>query len=234
MAEPLFEFDRVVVTGNDDVCILDGIDLAIEAPGITVLAGPSGAGKSTLLRLCNRLAVPSSGTVSYRGRDIAGLDPLAHRREVGMVFQRPTLFAGTVRDNLAVARPDGDDALFARALDRAALDAAFLDRTGDDLSGGEAQRACLARTLVTDPKVLLMDEPTSSLDPSGTAVLERLARELADGGVPVLWVSHDLGQLERLADHRVVLVAGRVADAAQADRFLVDGTDGTGDPGGSS
>lgn len=217
------------MTGDEGAVILAGMDLAIPATGVTVLAGASGAGKSTLLRLCNRLEVPSSGIVRYRGNDVAGLDPLAHRREVGMVFQRPTLFAGTVRDNLAVALPGGGDERFVAALDRADLPASFLDRHGDDLSGGEAQRACLARTLVTDPAVLLMDEVTSSLDPTSTVVLERLATKLAGDGVPVLWVTHDLGQMRRVGDRHVVLVAGRLADPDERSAFLAGSRPGEGD-----
>lgn len=215
-----------MVTGDEGVRILAGIDLDLPDCGVTVLAGASGAGKSTLLRLCNRLEVPTSGTVRYRGTDVVELDPLMHRREVGMVFQRPTLFAGTVRDNLEVASPGSDDSVFAAALDRADLPPAFLDRHGDDLSGGEAQRACLARTLVTEPAVLLMDEVTSSLDPTSTAVLERLARKLASNGVPVLWVTHDLAQMRRIADHDVVLVDGRIAEIHERSNFLTEGIEG--------
>lgn len=220
MAGAVFHFDDVVVEGDGGVRILDEVTFDIPDGGVTVLTGPSGSGKSTLLRLCNRLEVPTTGTVRYRGADVADLDPLAHRRRVGMVFQRPTLFAGTVADNLAVARPDGDDGCYGAALERAGLDRSFLTRTGDELSGGEAQRACLARTLITDPEVLLLDEPTSSLDPASARLLERLVRGEADGGVPVLWVSHDLAQVRRLADRPMVLIAGRMADAATAATYL--------------
>ena len=176
-----------------------------------MVVGPSGAGKSTLLRLCNRLIVPTSGTVRFRGDDVAGLDPLALRRRVGMVFQRPTLFGGTVRDNLRVACPDGDVADYEAALERAALDASFLDRSADELSGGEAQRACVARTLVTGPEVLLMDEPTSSLDTAARTTVEDLACSESRRGVAVLWVTHDQQQVERLADHVLELRAGKLA-----------------------
>ncbi len=115
MDEPLFRFDAVGLR-IDDVVVLAHVTATIPDRGVTVLAGPSGAGKSTVLRLCNRLAVPTEGTVSFRGSDIAGLDPLTLRRRVGMVFQRPTLFAGTVRDNLLVARPEGDEQVFVAAL----------------------------------------------------------------------------------------------------------------------
>jgi putative ABC transport system ATP-binding protein len=204
----------------DGATILDGVDLTIGDAGITVLLGPSGAGKTMLLRLLNRLEVPTAGEVRYRGRPLAERDPLALRREVGMVFQRPAPFPGTVRDNLLVADPGaGDDAL-AGALRRAGLDARFLDRSADELSGGEAQRMCLARTLVTEPEALLMDEPTSALDPDARRRLENSARRLADDGRPLVWVTHDLDQCARLADAVVVLIAGRVAGGDDRERFL--------------
>jgi putative ABC transport system ATP-binding protein len=101
---PLFELDEVTVAGAERPR-LAGVSLALGDGGITVLQGPSGSGKSTLLRLLNRLAAPDAGIVRYRGEDLTARDVLAHRREVGMVFQAPVLFPGTVADNLAVARP---------------------------------------------------------------------------------------------------------------------------------
>lgn len=204
----------------DGATILDDVDLRVRDAGITVLIGPSGAGKSMLLRLLNRLEVPTSGTVRFRGDDVATLDPRALRRRVGMVFQRPAPFPGTVRENLLVADPDADENDLREALDAARLDPRFLGRDADELSGGEAQRMCLARTLVTRPEVLLMDEPTSALDPSARRGLERTARRLAEGGRPLVWVTHDLEQADRLADELVVLIAGRVADDAARDRFF--------------
>jgi putative ABC transport system ATP-binding protein len=203
----LFALDAVTVAGVERPR-LD--DVALEVPdggGVTVLQGPSGSGKSTLLRLLNRLEAPHAGVVRYRGEDLAARDVLAHRREVGMVFQAPVLFPGTVADNLAVARPvDPPHEL----LERAGLPASFLTREAGTLSGGEAQRACLARALATRPRVLLMDEPTSALDPDATAVIEGLTRELAADGIPVVLVSHDAAQAQRLGDRIVRLAAGRV------------------------
>lgn len=213
-------FDRVSVIGDHEARILDRLDLRIPLQGITVLAGPSGAGKSTLLRLCNRLEVPTSGSVLLDGVDVGQLDPLVLRRRVGMVFQRPVTFAGTVRDNLAVARPTVGDGRYRHALDEVGLDAVALDRAAADLSGGEAQRLCLARTMLTDPEVLLADEPTSSLDPSSRRAVEQVVRRLAASGLAVIWVTHDMDQAERLADRTRVLLAGRIASRTEADDYV--------------
>lgn len=211
MTASLFSFEDVVVEVGG-ARVLDGASAEVPLDGVTCLVGRSGSGKSTLLRLCNRLEVTTSGVVRFHGEDVSSLDPLAHRRRVGMVFQRPTPFPGTVRDNLLVARADADDDRLVAALERAALDAAFLDRVADRLSGGEAQRVCLARTLVTEPEVLLMDEPTSSLDAEATLVLEELACGLACSADPVrvLWVTHDRQQVDRIAQTCLVVEDGRI------------------------
>ena len=189
------------------------------------MVGPSGSGKSTLLRLCNRLEVSAAGIVRFRGDDLAGLDPLHLRRRVGMVFQRPTPFGGTVRENLQVAEPALDHAAAVVALERVGLDGGFVDRDARELSGGEAQRVCLARTLVTNPEVVLMDEVTSSVDPSATRALEDLASGLATDGVPVLWVTHDLTQMRRLADHVLVVIAGEIVHAGAAGALAAEASD---------
>ena len=99
-------------------------------------------------------------------------------------------------------------------------DRSHLDDQGDTLSGGEAQRACLARTLLTNPEVLLMDEPTSSLDERSTRVLEELATDLVRQGLTVIWVSHDLGQVRRIAQDTFVLMGGRIASDLDAAAYL--------------
>jgi putative ABC transport system ATP-binding protein len=205
-----FDLEHVTVAGAGRPRLSD-VALAIPGDGVTVLQGPSGSGKSTLLRLLNRLEVPDEGTVLYQGEDLAGRDVLAHRREVGMVFQAPVVFPGTVADNLRVARPPGGDAELPGLLERAGLDPSFLDRDASTLSGGEAQRACLARALATEPRMLLMDEPTSALDPDASRIIERLVGELASGGVPVVLVTHDDAQAERVGDRVVHLREGRLA-----------------------
>jgi putative ABC transport system ATP-binding protein len=210
--KPLLTFDHVWV-GSDGAWRLTDVVAEVPDEGITAIVGPSGSGKSTLLRLCNRLEIPARGRVLLRGDDIAASDPLRLRRRVGMVFQRPTPFPGTVRDNLRVAAPEITDDEARDTLVAAELSATFLDRNATELSGGEAQRVCLARTLLTHPEVLLMDEATSSLDPASRHALERLARRLSDDGVRVLWVTHDFAQVRRVADHVLVVLEHRVAHA---------------------
>ena len=208
-ADALFTFEGVgLVTGGRPRLI--DVDVTIPDRAVTVVVGASGSGKSTLLRMCNRLEVPTTGTVWFRGQDLATVDVRAHRRRVGMLFQRPTPFAGTVRQNLAVARPGVTDAEGAALLERVGLDPAFLDRSADQLSGGESQRMCLARALATEPEVLLADEATSSLDPDSTHRLEALALALRDVGIPVVWVTQEPAQIDRIADHALRVTAGRV------------------------
>ena len=198
------------------------MDLEVPAAGVTCVLGPSGSGKTTLLRLCNRLAAPTDGIVRFRGVDVAGVDPLRLRRQVGMVFQRPVVFGGSVRDNLAVAAPGAGDDAYAEALGKVELGPDLLRREAASLSGGEAQRMALARTLITGPDALLADEPTSSVDHATRSALERVARELASAGVPLLWVTHDVRQARRLADRLVLVRSGVVIAAGTPDRLMRD------------
>lgn len=216
---PLFQLDGVVLERGGRQ-VLGPVDLELPAHGPVVVAGPSGAGKSSLLRLLNRLDAPSGGCVRFRGVDIATQEPGPHRRRVAMVFQRPVVLPGTIAENLLEAdagcRPDQQAAL----LERVGLDPALLGRPARDLSGGEAQRMCLARSLATAPDVVLFDEPTSSLDPASALRIEQLACSLEDQGITTIWVTHDLDQLRRLAATIVILVDGRVAQAGPADEVL--------------
>ena len=199
LAAVAFEFERVTVV-RAGRRVLDEVTASVPAAGITVVSGPSGAGKTTLLRLCNRLEVPDAGTVSYRGQPLDELDPLLLRRRVGMVFQRPTPFPGTVADNLAIAHPEAGADELSTALKRVALDTGLLGQEARSLSGGELQRMCLARTLVTQPETLLLDEPTSALDERPKLVFESAARDLAAQGITIIWVTHDDAQADRVAD----------------------------------
>jgi putative ABC transport system ATP-binding protein len=211
-----FELDRVTVV-RAGRRILDEVTASIPAAGITVVSGPSGAGKTTLLRLCNRLEIPDTGVVSYRGQPLDALDPLALRRRVGMVFQRPTPFPGTVAGNLAVARPEAGTAEMSAALERVALDPGLLGQEARTLSGGELQRMCLARTLITGSETLLLDEPTSALDEQPKLVFEDTARALAAQGITIIWVTHDAVQADRVADRIYHVRDGHLSAAAAGE-----------------
>ncbi|GIU84411.1 MAG: choline transporter [Acidimicrobiales bacterium] len=205
-----FEFRDVWLT-TDGKARLQGFTAMVPLGGICVVAGPSGAGKTTLLRLCNRLEVPDSGTIAFKGAPLDSWDPLVLRRRVAMVFQRPVLFEGTVADNLRVAEPELSTDAMCDLLAACGITATrdFLDRVARSLSGGEGQRVCLARALTTRPEVLLADEPTASVDSESVERIERSIRLLASRGLTVVWVTHDPRQQERLADYVIEVRDGR-------------------------
>jgi len=209
VSTPLFAFDDVGLE-VDGAVILDAITVELPADGVVVVAGASGSGKSSLLRLCNRLVAPSTGTVRFRGDDVAALDVRHLRRRVGMVFQRPTPFPGTVHENLRVAEPSLDEDGAIALLASVGLPAEFVERDALTLSGGEAQRMCTARTLATRPEAVLMDEPTSALDEDNARGVEELARSLVGAGVSIVWVTHDRAQMDRIADVVIRLDGGRI------------------------
>ena len=196
----LFELEHVTVIRGGRT-VLDDVSLQLPE-GASCIAGPSGIGKSTLLRLLDRLADPDAGTVSYRGRDVTTLEPLALRREVGLVPQLPAPFPGTVADNVRFGpRLAGREADAERALTLAGLSPEFADRDATALSVGEQQRLMLARALALEPSVLLLDEPTSALDEAARDAVEETLHSLRDRlGIDYVLVTHDQQQARRLAD----------------------------------
>lgn len=217
-APPSFQLVDVVA-GPVGAPILEGITVDIPCEGITALVGPSGSGKSTLLRLLNRLDEPLAGTISLDGRPLEAWPPAELRRRVGMVFQKPPIFDGDVMDNFRVADPEISVERAHHVLDHVGLSAELIDRRAVDLSGGEAQRMCVARALLTEPMVLLADEPTAALDHVARRTIEDLGLEVAGSGVPIVWVTHDTDQLRRLADHAVVLIDGGIGAFGHLDEL---------------
>jgi phosphate transport system ATP-binding protein len=202
------------------------VTMDVRANAITAIIGPSGSGKSTLIRCLDRMheVVPgarSSGQVTYQGVDIfdPDVEPAAVRRTIGMVFQQPNPFPTmSIYDNVAApARFNGlvkgrkdQDALVERCLRQAALWDEVKDKLGHggtSLSGGQQQRLCIARSLAMEPKVLLMDEPCSALDPVATLQVEQLMTELKSEYTIVI-VTHNMQQASRVSDRTAFLNMG--------------------------
>ena len=166
-SECIFSMDDVSFVIGDNQ-ILTNISFKLDKLGITGIIGPSGSGKSTLLKLLNKLISPTVGTVTFNGNNITYIPSSELRKQIGMVQQRPYLFAGDVRNNLLygprIWNIEYSDDKLLQLLKRVALDVDFLDRNIDGLSGGEQQRVSLARTLANEPCAILLDEPTSALD----------------------------------------------------------------------
>jgi ABC-type iron transport system FetAB ATPase subunit len=158
-----------------------------------------------LRRTLVRLDEPAGGRVLVDGTDARELEPCALRRRVGLVAQAPVMLEGDVRANLAYGLDEPDDAALAESLAATGLDPAFMTRTAQELSGGEAARVAVARALARDPVALLLDEPTAALDSASAAAVEELVRSLAARGLGILLVTHDEAQADRVADRRVEL-----------------------------
>jgi phosphate transport system ATP-binding protein len=224
-----------------------GVAMRIHDRRVTAIIGPSGCGKSTFLRCLNRMheTVPTArveGEVELDGRDIyaRGVNAIAVRKHIGMVFQRPTPFPTmSIRDNVAAglrvldsARPNRaqTDEIVEKALVRAALWNEVKDRlpaSAIGLSGGQQQRLCIARALATEPTVLLLDEPTASLDPLSTQAVEELVYELRSG-MTIVIVTHNMQQAARVSDSTAFFLSGELVEmGATNDIFTTPKDDRT-------
>ena len=192
--------------------ILESVSVAVPEGEVVCVTGPSGAGKSTMLRALNRLIEPASGEVYLDGEPTGVMDPLELRRRVGMIFQLPALFGASVEEEILYGpRLIGRDADARELLESVGLDGSFAGRDPKSLSVGQQQRVSIARALALRPEVLLMDEPTGSLDERARDRVEELIVDLnRREGLTILLVSHDLGQVERLADRVILISDGRL------------------------
>ncbi len=221
-----------------DFAALKNVSLPVAANEVTALIGPSGCGKSTLLRCFNRMHDLYPGSrydgeirlypddVNLLARDI---DPVETRIRIGMVFQKPNPFPKTIFENVAYGlRILGEKGrpVIAEKVEKALRDAALwdevkdrLDQLATSLSGGQQQRLCIARTLATEPEIVLFDEPTSALDPIATASIEELIIELKQR-VTILIVTHNMQQAGRISSHTAFMYLGELVEFGETEQIF--------------
>ena len=208
--------------------VLKGIDVTIAEQEVVVVIGPSGGGKSTFLRCLNYLEVPTSGTITFDGIPLNGEANINEvRKEVGMVFQRFNLFPHmTVMDNLILAPMIGRHEKKEEAVEKAKL---YLDKVGllnkadaypGSLSGGQQQRVAIARALCMKPKAMLFDEPTSALDPEMINEVLEVMKNLAQEGMTMVVVTHEMGFAREVGDRILFLDGGKILEQGDPTEFF--------------
>ena len=222
------QLERVSFSYSPERPILDRVDLRVEPGQRVALVGPSGSGKSTVLQLLLRFYDPEQGRITIGGHQLRSVTAASWRRQVAVVFQESFLFAGSIRDNIALGKLDASDAEIEAAARAAEIHdliatlsggyATEVGELGGRLSGGQKQRIAIARAILRDPAVLLLDEATSALDPATEAAINGTIERLAAGRM-VVFVTHRLGAA-RSADQIVVLDQGRVVDSGTHQALL--------------
>ncbi len=246
--EVMFGIERLGVKYGDTTAVED-VSFDIYHNNITAIIGPSGCGKSTLIRCLNRMndLIPSAsveGRVNYHGENLYGdrIDPVEVRKRIGMVFQKPNPFPKSIYDNIAfgprvLGIKEDMDEIVERALTRAALWDEVKDRLKENaygMSGGQQQRLCIARSLATEPDVILMDEPCSALDPISTGRIEDLMMELKQN-FSIVIVTHNMQQAARVSDMTAFLMVkldsdethprGRLVEYDQTEKMFTNPSD---------
>jgi tungstate transport system ATP-binding protein len=212
--------------GYGEAEILKDINLSVEPGEVLALIGPTGSGKTTLLRLIGLLEKPTTGVIIVDGLEVTGLsegERLKARRRMAMVFQKPVMFKTSVRENVSYGlKIRGESEIDKRV--EAAIEAVGLSgyeaRDANTLSGGEMQRIALARALVMEPELLLLDEPTANLDPKTAAAIDALVSRFKG---TVIMATHNMLQARRLADRVAVLVEGRLVEVGEPREVLDKG-----------
>ena len=226
---------RSIVKSYGDHEVLHGVDLTVTAGEHVVIFGPSGSGKSTMLRTINLLEAPDSGSVEVLGAEYGpGLpdgalprgDRLALRQQVGMVFQQFNLFPHlSAIENVSIALRRVKGIAKAEAEERAARQlhrVGLVDKLGhypSQLSGGQQQRVAIARALVMEPRVMLFDEPTSALDPEMVGEVLAVMRSVAESGMTMIVVTHEIGFAREIGDQNVFMDEGRVVEIGGRELF---------------
>ena len=204
--------------------LVNDISLEVQQGEILAVVGPSGAGKSSFLRLLNRLDEPTSGTVLLDGKDYQKIGPRELRRRVGMVMQMAYLFPGTVASNIAFGPQQQHEPISLEQIEGLLGGVGlhgYQDRNVNNLSGGEAQRVSLARTLANSPEVLLLDEPTSALDYASEREIEELVQSVVhERQLTCVIVTHDMSQAGRIADRTMCVQAGKLVAIGSTKEVL--------------
>ncbi|WP_414044699.1 ATP-binding cassette domain-containing protein [Macrococcus equi] len=209
----------------NDKTIINNVTTTFESGKITALIGPSGSGKTTLLKMINGLLSPTSGEIFFDSQSIMQLDLVKLKKQIGLALQSAPMIQGTVYDNLNLPKQifneklSRDDAL--NLLNALNLDTIALEQNVKELSGGQRQRLSIARTLVNQPKVLLLDEITSSLDPRSVREVESLIQKInSDFNVSVIWITHDVDQASRAAHNYCMLKSGEIITTGNAKQLF--------------
>lgn len=201
----MFKFEKIKV---NEIIAID--DLMIADKAVTCVLGQSGSGKSTLLRLLNNLNSPDKGEILYQGQSLEEIDPVTLRRKITMVSQTPVIFEGTIRDNLLIGlqfseQDSVSDEVLKQILNRISLHKE-LNMDAADLSGGEQQRLALARVLLLDAEVFLLDEPSSALDDTtANNVIQTFVEQIKKDGNTIIMVTHDKKLADLVADYMVCM-----------------------------
>ena len=201
--------------------LLGPIDLEINLRGITNVLGYNGAGKSLFLELCHALIMPQSGQIRWDGQPAN-----TTRDSRGYIFQHRITLRRSVKNNIALPMQAAGwtKNIINKRLDELLYMAKLTSKANEPastLSGGEAQRMALVRALATYPKLVIMDEPTSSLDPNATTEFEKLIKKIASSGVKFLWATHNVTQAKQFADDVIFIASGKVAEYSPADIFFI-------------
>lgn len=218
--EPAIHFNHVDFQIGDSK-IIKKVTGSFPKGKITTLVGPSGAGKTTLLKMCNGLISPTAGEIFIHNKLITNYDPIDLRRNVGMALQAAPMVKGTVFENLELPLalqskklPEEDAISY---LDDVGLERDFLHKNADDLSGGQRQKVSIARTLVNQSEILLLDEITSALDRASLKEIEELIVKINEKyNVTMIWITHNLEQALKIGHYTWVLMQGEVIETGES------------------
>lgn len=219
--QPAIELEKVSLKRGDEQ-VLKGLTGQFPKGEITTIVGPSGAGKSTVLKLCNGLLSPDEGDIRILGKSLRDWEPADLRQQAGIALQSAPMISGTVEENLTLpyslhgAEVDVDKVN--RMIREVGLDTNYLQRDIRDLSGGQRQKVSIARTLLTEPEILLLDEITSALDRASRMEIEELIQYIHQTyGTTMIWITHNLEQAERIGHYTWVMMDGKLIEEGDSE-----------------